>query len=180
MPLNPAPLQVTLRQGTQIAVRMDQTISSDHMSAGDTFQASLAEPLVADGFVIAEKGARVSGRVVESRNAGRLTGTSAIQLALSHVETSDGQRVAISTEPWVKQADARNQELAKIGGGAALGAIIGAIAGGGKGAAIGAGAGGAIGTGAAAATGNKAVTINSESVIRFRLSNKVLVTERPL
>jgi hypothetical protein len=181
MPLNPVPLQVTMKQGMQIPIRMDQAISSDHLSAGDTFQASLAEALVVDGYVIAEKGAHVQGKVVDSKQAGRLTGNSAIQLALTSFVTSDGQKVAISTEPWVKQGESqRNGDIAKIGGGAALGAIIGAIAGGGKGAAIGAGAGGAAGTAAAAATGGKPVTIASETIIRFRLASRVLVTERPL
>jgi hypothetical protein len=55
----------------------------------------------------------------------------------------------------------------KIGGGAALGAIIGAVAGGGKGAAIGTAAGAAAGTGAAAATGKKAVKVESEAVLTF-------------
>lgn len=177
----PAPLRVTLHQGKQIAVRLDQTLASDHLSPGDTFQASLAEPLTGDGFVIGERGARVWGKVVDSRQAGRLGGVSSLQLALTGFQTADGQRVAISTEPWLKQGDsARNQDVATIGGGAALGAIIGAIAGGGKGAAIGAGVGGAAGTGAAAATRGKPVSIPSETVIRFRLSSRVSITERQL
>ncbi|MES1260329.1 MAG: hypothetical protein ABUS49_01240, partial [Acidobacteriota bacterium] len=177
----PAPLQVSLHQGTQIAVRLDQTLASDHLFPGDSFQASLAEPLVAEGYIIAERGARVSGRVVASKNAGRLSGTSELQLSLFSLQTADGQRIAVSTEPWSKQGDsARGQEAAKIGGGAALGAIIGAIAGGGKGAAIGAGVGGAAGTGAAAATRGKPVIIPSETVIRFRLATRIAVTERQL
>jgi hypothetical protein len=181
MPLNPAPLQVTVRQGTQIAVRMDQSLSSDHLSAGDTFQGSLAEPLVVDGYIVAERGARVSGRVVEAQIGGRLSGNSALGLGLSSFQTADGQKIAISTEPWVKQGDtSRDQNIAKIGGGAALGAIIGAIAGGGAGAAIGAGVGGAAGTGAAVARRGKPVTIASETVVRFRLAPNVKITERPL
>jgi hypothetical protein len=181
LPLNPAPLQVTLRQGTSIAVRLDQALSSDHLSAGDTFQASLAEPLIADGYVIAERGARVSGRVVDSQRAGRLSGSAGLGLSLSSIQTTDGQKIAVSTEPWTKSGDSsRNEDIAKIGGGAALGAIIGAIAGGGKGAAIGAGVGGAAGTGAAATTRGKPVTIASETVIRFRLATRVKITERPL
>lgn len=180
-PPPPAPLQVTLHQGTQIAVRLDQTLSSDHLFAGDSFQASLAEPLVVDGFIIGERGARVSGRVVASKNAGRLTGASELQLCLLNFQTADGQKIAISTEPWSKEADpAHGQDVAKIGGGAALGAIIGAIAGGGKGAAIGAGVGGAAGTGAAAATRGKSVTLPAESILRFRLATRVSVTERQL
>jgi hypothetical protein len=180
-PSKPVQLQVTLQQGTQISVRLDQALASDHLSAGDTFQASLAEPLVVDGYIIAERGSRVSGRVVDSQKAGRLSGTSALGLSLSSIQTADGQKVPISTEPWVKQGNSsRNQDVAKIGGGAALGAIIGAIAGGGKGAAIGAGVGGVAGTGAAAATSGKPVIIASETVIRFRLTSRVKITERPL
>jgi hypothetical protein len=180
-PPPPVQLQVTLQQGTQIAVRLDQALASDHLSPGDTFQATLADPLVVDGYIIAERGSRVSGRVVSAQQAGRLSGTSALSLSLSSIQTADGQKIAISTEPWVKQGNSqRNQDIATIGGGAALGAIIGAIAGGGKGAAIGAGVGGAAGTGTAAATGGKPVTIASETVIRFRLSSRVKITERPL
>jgi len=165
----------------QVVVRLDQALSSDRLSPGDTFQASLAEPLVAEGFIITERGARVSGRVIETKQAGRLQGTAELQLALSTLQTADGQKIAISTQPWMKQGDSsRNQEVAKIGGGAALGAIIGAIAGGGKGAAIGAGVGGAAGTGAAAATRGKAAIIPSETVIRFRLNSRVSITERRL
>ena len=174
------PAQVTLRPGTLIAVRLDQTIS-DRMSPGDTFQASLAEPLVVDGFIIGERGAHASGRIVDSRPAGRLGGSSEIQLALTSFETADGQKIAISTEPWLKQGvSSRNQDVAKVGGGAALGAIIGAIAGGGKGAAIGAGAGGVLGAGTAAATRPKNGGIASETIIRFPLANRVTITERQL
>ena len=70
------------------------------------------------------------------------------------------------------------QDAEKIGGGAALGAIIGAIAGGGKGAAIGAGAGGAAGTGTVLATRGKAAVLPSESRLTFRLSAPVTITER--
>lgn len=151
------------------------------MSPGDTFQASLAEPLVVDGFIIGERGARASGRVIDSRPAGRLGGASELQLALTSFETADGQKIAISTEPWLKQnTSSRNQDIAKVGGGVALGAIIGAIAGGGKGAAIGAGAGGVLGAGTAAATRPKTGGIASETIIRFRLANRVAITERQL
>ena len=61
------------------------------------------------------------------------------------------------------------QDAAKVGGGAALGAIIGAIAGGGKGAAIScAVVGGAAGTGTVLATRGKDVELKSEEAITFR------------
>jgi hypothetical protein len=172
------PRQVTLRTGTAVAVRLDESLSSDRGAGGDTFSASLADPLVADGLVIAERGARVTGRVVNAQRAGRVSGTSLLELGLVTITTSDGQRVPVSTEPWARRGDtSMGTDAAKIGGGVALGAIIGAVAGGGKGAAIGAGVGGAAGAGTVAATRGKPVNVPSETVIRFRLASAVTVTE---
>jgi hypothetical protein len=179
-PVPPAqPRKATVPTGTIITVRLDESLSSDRRIPGDTFSASLAEPLVADGLVVAERGARVTGRVTDVRRAGRLSGTSMLQLELSSLTTADGQRVGVYSEPWTKQGEGSGRrEAAAIGGGAAIGAIIGAIAGGGSGAAIGAGAGGAAGTGAAAIAGGKAVNVPSETVIRFRLASSVTIREK--
>jgi hypothetical protein len=113
------------------------------------------------------------------QRAGRVSGTSSIELTLSSITTSDGQKIAVSTGPWAKSGDVTHgQDAATIGGGAALGAIIGAIAGGGKGAAIGAGVGAGAGAGTVAATRGKPVSVPSETVIRFRLASTVTITER--
>ena len=58
---------------------------------------------------------------------------------------------------------AESNNIAVIGGGSGLGAVIGALAGGGKGALIGAGAGAAAGTAGAAATGKREVGVAAES-----------------
>ena len=162
-----------------LPVRLIETISSDRNHPGDTFTASLDAPLVVDGFVIAEKGARAEGRIVESQQAGRVKGLSSIALELTRLRTSDGQRVEISTDSFTKMGpESKGSDAAKIGGGAALGAIIGAIAGGGKGAAVGAGVGGAAGTGAVVTTRGKPAELPSETKISFRLNNSVTITER--
>jgi hypothetical protein len=162
-----------------IAVRLNEPISTDRAMPGDAFWASLAQPLIVDRLVIAERGARVSGRITSSERGGRVGGSAILTLALSTISTSDGQRVSISTDPWTRQGDSsRNEDVAKIGGGAALGAIIGAIAGGGKGAAIGAGIGGGAGAGAAIATRGRAATVPAETVINFRLASRVTITEQ--
>ncbi len=156
-----------------------EKLSSEHNQTGDTFTATLDQPLVADGFVIAERGARVEGRVVSAQRAGRVSGLSELSIELVQVKTSDGQRVPIETEAFLKRGEASHREdAAKIGAGAALGAIIGAVAGGGKGAAIGAGAGGAAGTGTVMATRGKAAEFPPETRISFRLRNSVTLTER--
>jgi hypothetical protein len=178
-PPPPPAKQVTVTAGTLLPVRLIETVSSDRNHPGDTFTATLDAPLVIDGFVIAEKGSRAEGRIVESQQAGRVKGLASIALELTRFTTSDGQHVEISTDSFTKMGpESKSTDAAKIGGGAALGAIIGAIAGGGKGAAIGAGAGGAAGTGAVLTTRGKAAVLPSETKISFRLNNPVTITEK--
>ncbi len=174
-----APRQATLTAGTLVSVRLQDAISSDRYHPGDLFTATLDQPLVVGGIVIAEKGARAEGKIVESQQAGRVKGLASIALELTSLKLSDGQHVDISTDSFTKRGpESHGSDAEKIGGGAALGAIIGAIAGGGKGAAIGAGVGGAAGTGAVVGTRGKPAVLPSETRISFRINNSVTVTER--
>jgi len=175
----PPPKQAILKAGTLVPVRLIETISSDKNHPGDTFTGTLDAPLIVDGLVLAERGARVEGKIVESQQAGRIKGLSSIALELTRLNLSDGQHVEITTDSFTKMGpQSRTADAEKIGGGAALGAIIGAIAGGGKGAAIGAGVGGAAGTGTVAATRGKPAVLPSETKISFRINNSITVTER--
>lgn len=99
-PVAPTPApesnHATLKAGILISVRINQALSSNTNSPGDVFSGVLDRPLVADGFVIAERGAKVRGEVLESKS------DTAPQLALRlrEILASDGQRVHIVTEPW--------------------------------------------------------------------------------
>jgi hypothetical protein len=160
-------------------VRLNDALSTDHNQAGDAFSATLDHPLIVDGLVIAERGSRLEGKVVSSEKAGRVKGVSELSIELVRLTTSDGQRVDLHTEPWAKSGPtSKKEDAAKVGGGAALGAIIGAIAGGGRGAAIGAGVGGAAGAGGTMATRGKAVVLPVETRISFRLHEPVTITEK--
>lgn len=183
-PPSPPPLpparQVTLPAGFTINARMIDGLDTSRNQQGDEFTATLDAPLVVDGLVIAERGARLRGRVTEAERAGKMRkGYSALSLELTRVHTSDNQDVHIQTEAYRKIAQRENlKDAEKVGAGAAIGAIIGAIAGGGKGAAIGAGVGGAAGVGGVMATRGDDVHIPSETRITFRLRAPVTVTER--
>jgi len=173
------PNTVTLAAGTTLAVRIGETISSARNQPGDSFLATLTQQLVIDGFIIAERGARIEGKVVEAVQAGRGRGTSHLAISLVRLATSDGQNIRIRTEPYSKDGSSQAAtDAAKIGGGAAIGAVIGAIAGGGKGAGIGAGAGGAVGAGDVLLTRGKPVEIPVETRISFRVQDPVTITER--
>jgi hypothetical protein len=178
-PAPPAPRQVTLAAGTLIPARTVEALSSDRNQAGDTFTATLDQPLVVDGLVIAERGAHLEGKVVRAERAGRVKGLSDLAIELTQVNLSDGQRVAIETETFAKRGEtSKREDAAKVGAGAAIGAAIGAIAGGGKGAGIGAAVGGAAGAGDVLATRGKAAELRPETRINFRLKNSVTITER--
>jgi hypothetical protein len=179
-PQPPAPPpSVTLQPGTLISVRIGETITTQKNQPGDTFLATLAQPLAGDGFVIAERGARLEGRIVESERAGKVKGVSHLTIELTKVTTSDGQHVRIKTVPFIQEGQtSKGTDAAKVGGGAALGAIIGAIAGGGKGAGIGAGVGGAAGAGDVILTRGKDAAIPVETKISFKLQEPITITEQ--
>jgi hypothetical protein len=179
-PPPPPPPTVTLKAGTLLQVRLVEGLSSERNSPGDAFTGTIDQPIVVDGMVIAERGARVEGRVVASDKGGRVKGVSSLAVELVRLHTSDGQKIAIQTDSFERHAESgTGSDVAKVGAVTAIGAAIGAIAGGGKGAAIGAAAGGAAGTGGVMATRGKATTLASETRISFRLRAPVTVTERP-
>jgi hypothetical protein len=178
-PPPPAPSTVTIKAGTVINVRLAEKISTETHKNNDTFSATLAQPLVVDGMVIAERNARVQGRVVQAERAGKVQGVAALSLELTQITTSDGQKVAVNTAPFVKQGDtSKKDDAKKVAIGSAVGAAIGAIAGGGKGAAIGAGAGAGAGGGAVLMTRGKDAELNVETLVHFTLSNPVTITEK--
>ncbi len=175
----PPPRKVTIEAGTLIPVRLSERLSTETVQTGEGFVASLDKPLVADGLVIAERGARLEGRIVEAVQAGRVQGVAQLGIQLVSLRTSDGQTVKIQTETFRKEGPTtKKEDAAKVGAGAGIGAAIGAIAGGGKGAAIGAAVGGAAGAGTVAATRGKPAELASETRIDFRLSAPVTVTEK--
>ncbi|MDX2268665.1 MAG: hypothetical protein NW208_11210 [Bryobacter sp.] len=173
------PETVTLPEGTSIVVRLNSTLSSDKNLAGDTFTGTLDQPIVVGDMVIAERGARVDGKVMDAQKAGRVKGVSQLSLALTRLRTSDGQNIAINTDPFLREGEkSTKSDAAKIGIGAAIGAAIGAIAGGGKGAGVGAATGAGAGTGAVLIGRGKPVQLDVETKIPFRLAQSVKITEK--
>jgi hypothetical protein len=153
--------------GTAIKVRMIDSLSSARNQAGDTFHGTLEQAVVADAKEIYPKGADVTGRIAQAKPSGRLSEPGELSLVLATI-ASGNHASSVESEPLLIKGESHTKSNAtKIGGGAALGAVIGAIAGGGKGAAIGTVAGAGAGTGAAAATGKREAIVESEAVLSF-------------
>ncbi len=165
--------------GTTINVRMIDKLSSEQNQPGDTFHGTLDQAIEVNGSQLYPKGADVIGRVTDVHPTGRLSEPGELDLVLNTI-SSGTVAASIQVQPLViKGASHSKSNVTKIGGGAALGAVIGAIAGGGKGAAIGTVAGGAAGTGAAAATGKKPALVDPEAVLTFVTSSTSNPTAPP-
>jgi len=169
-----ADLGTTLASGTVLTVRMVDSVDSERDHVGQTFRASLDEPVVdSGGNTLIPRGADVVVKLVDDQQSGKIAGRTVLTLDLASVRVN-GRDVDINTQSVTEQSSSRAGRSGKvIGGTAALGAIIGAIAGGGKGAAIGAGAGAGAGTVAEVATKGQRVHIPSETRLTFTLQQAV-------
>ena len=167
------PGEVMLPAGTNLVIRMIDAVDSERDRVGQSFRASLDQPVMVDGNTIIPRGADVLVRLVDAKQSGKLTGKAELALSLQSVSLN-GRMVDLNTQTVREESSSRTGRTAKVAGGtAAVGAIIGAIAGGGKGAAIGAGAGAATGAGVELATAGQRVRVPSETRLTFVLDSAV-------
>jgi len=174
-PAGPVYRVITLASGSTLPVRVTTPLDSATTQVGDAFAGVIASDVIQDGMVVLAHGTPVTGRVTEAKDAGHFKGNSALAVELSGLNRR-GERIAITTEPYEVKGKGRGANTAtKAGVGAAAGAILGGLFGGGKGAAIGAVAGGGTGAGINAVTRGQQVQIPSESIIRFHLASSIAV-----
>ncbi|MGA2261318.1 MAG: hypothetical protein ABSH28_07775 [Acidobacteriota bacterium] len=172
--LNP-PAEIRIPRGTVISVRLLSTISSGSAYAGEESDAELAAPLVVDGSTLYDKSTHARIRVMSAHASGRLHNPGFLRITLDAIKRPDGNWDYIETDAHsIKGRSHEKHNTTLIAGGAAVGAAIGAIAGGGKGAAVGAVSGAGVGTAGAYATGEKDVAFSSEQVLRFRTVKGVI------
>jgi hypothetical protein len=176
-PATPAPnaAGIELPAGTTITVRMIDSVDSERDSLGQTFKASLDEPVMLNGEVVIPRGNDVLVKLVNEKQSGKIEGKTALTLDVVWIDVN-GRHLDVATGEVTQASSSRTARSAKvIGGTAALGAIIGGIAGGGKGAAIGAGAGAGAGTVAQVATHGQQVKIPTETRLTFTLEQAVRI-----
>ena len=167
------PAGIELPRGTVLTVRMIDPVDSDVNRVGETFRASIDEPVVVGSDQLISRGADVVVKLVDDKQAGKISGRTVLTLDLVSVVVN-GRSIDVNTEAVSRESTSRTGRSEKvIGGGAALGAIIGALAGGGKGAAIGAVTGAGAGTAVQVATKGERVKIPSETRLTFTLEYPV-------
>jgi hypothetical protein len=172
-PAQTAATSADIPSGTNLVVRLIDAVDSQTDRIGQTYRASLDEPVVLNGETIIARGADVIAKLVDDKQSGKLTGQTVLTLDLVSI-TVGNKKLEIDTEEVTQSSASRTARSAKvIGGVTALGAVIGAIAGGGKGAAVGAVSGAGAGTAAQVMTKGQTVKIPSETRLTFTLQNAV-------
>lgn len=179
-PVGKLPVQLELTPGAWIAVRVNDMVSSNSSQVGDLFSATLLQPLIADGVVVARRGQMVTARVTDVVKAGKVKGTSRLGVELVELTLADGRNVDIRTQlAQYKGGTSKSNDATTIGMATGGGAAIGAIADGGFGAAVGAGAGAAAGVLGVLLTSGRQTVLYPEDTLTFRLADPVMIsTER--
>ncbi|MBA2527939.1 MAG: hypothetical protein H0V18_19480 [Pyrinomonadaceae bacterium] len=164
--------------GTNLRIRLEDTLSSKDSRVGDRFTATVIDPARFDE-------ATVTGHVSSIQKSGKIKGRTSMNLAFDSIELRDGRRGSMrgyitrvygdeagraDDEGGVESGSRTNQTVKRAGIGAAAGAIIGAIAGGGKGAGIGLILGGAGGAGSLAIQGSKELRLESGTELMVRVT----------
>src|SRR5262249_20390388 len=161
---------LTMRPGTILTVRINEPLSSDHNQVGDVFSATLTQPVIVLGIVVARYGQTVAGRVVEVKKAGMMSGVSRLGITLTNLTLVDGKTVPIQSQLLVQKGPTSvGRDATAVAATTGLGAAIGAAADWGKGAAIGAAAGVASGLIGVLLTRGYPTVVLSETVLTFQV-----------
>jgi hypothetical protein len=155
---------------------VNEPISSDHAQTGDTFTATLAEPVIVNGLVVARRGQLVTGVVAEAQKAGRVEGVSKLRLELTGIQLADGRQIQVKTRLLERRGNTSvGRDAAAIGATTATGAAIGAAVNGGVGAGVGAAAGVVASTIGVLLTRGRPTVVYPETALTFGLEAPVTI-----
>lgn len=171
-----ADLDVVVPSGTAMIVRFLDELSSATAQVGDTFSAEVVLPVEFEGNVVIPTGSMVTGTVTEANAANRFGGIARLSLAFDGLRTPAGDQAAIAATLVEETRGEKKKDAARIGGGAAAGALLGRILNDddrSEGTKEGAAAGAVIGTAIAAATKGDEVQIPSGTEFEIVLETPV-------
>jgi hypothetical protein len=174
----PAPRPpLVVPSGKTMTVSLGTALGSKLSTEGQTFTGSVAKDVVVENTVAIPRGSRVSGTVVDAKPLGRFAGGARLEIRLDSINVNGADLpVQASARSFSLKGKGKRTGV-MAGGGAALGGIIGGLAGGGKGAAIGMLAGGGAGGAGAAFTGNKEIVLPAESAVAFELRRPLEISQ---
>jgi hypothetical protein len=176
---------LAIPRNTILALELLTPLSTDASQRGDRLQAKVIEPAEYAGYI-------VEGRVAQVKRPGKVKGVAELQLAFDQIRSPDNRTATlhaelleitpmtsdpteVDSEGGVKGQDSTKDDAAKVGAASGIGAIIGAIAGGGKGAAIGAIIGGGAGTAGVMTQRGKDIRLERGQQLKIRTSTDTSV-----
>jgi len=169
---------LTIPAGTWVTIRVNQPLSSDKNQVGDTFTGTLAEPIIANGYVVARRGQMVVGRVTEVQKAGRVKGVSHLGIELTGIQLADGRQIQVHTQFINHKGDTSvGRDAAAIGTTTAVGAAIGAGVAGGFGAGMGAIGGAVVSTVGVLMTRGRPTIIYPETPITLSMQGPITISD---
>jgi hypothetical protein len=160
-----------------IGLQLETSVTSETARVEDEVIARVTRDVRVGDRVAIPAGSKAHGEVTFVERGARVRERARLGVRFTSIVLGDGTRLDIDTEPIYREGESvRNENAAKIGGGAIGGAIIGGILGGAKGAAIGGSIGAGAGTAAVAASGRNAATLPSGSPVTVRIERPVVVS----
>jgi hypothetical protein len=167
---------VVVPSGSSLRVRINEGMNSKETKPGTAFNGMVLNDVVAGGSIAIPRGATIQGTVVDAHTAGQLKGKGELKLQLTSVSFG-GKVYPVVTDFWWHQGvDKTGSTVGNTVGLAGVGALIGAVAGGGVGAAVGAGVGGVAGLGISSASGRGEASVPPEAIVTFHLTQPTDVT----
>jgi type IV secretory pathway VirB10-like protein len=178
-PREPTYRRLTVDAGTPISIRIRDEISTRYSRVGDSFNARLANDLLADnGRVAIREGAAVTGHVTEVRKSQRIGGRPALTVTLDRIELPDGSSAPLAAS-WATRGKSQTpKDAATIGGATVGGAILGRILDKGDGDVIGGLVGAAAGTAVAHQKVGKPIVLGNGALLRMHLRAPIEVRVR--
>jgi len=122
----PGQEMVTVPAGTRLVVYPNSTLNSGKNKSGDRFSVILAADLAADGVLVARRGDKIFGTVVESKKAGRVVRKAGMILELNDIVIND-QMHPIVCHPLDLTGE-KTGDLKKVAVKGAIGSVIGGAA----------------------------------------------------
>ena len=169
-------LTVVVPAGTVLRVRLNQGFDSKRSQPGTAFDGVVMTNVIIGNQIAIPRGASVQGVVADAQPGSPLRGRGGLALQLTQV-VLEGRAYPLITGEWQQAgADKTGQTVGTTIGLGAVGAIIGAAAGGGPGALAGAGIGTVAGLGVSSVGGSGEARIPAEAILDFKLAQQAALT----
>jgi uncharacterized protein YceH (UPF0502 family) len=168
--------QLEVPVGTELDVRLSNTLNSGTAQVEDRFEGTALADLLVDNRLAIPAGAVLRGVVTSVERGTRTNRTSRLAVSFDQVTINGRSYPLRATVTQALEGEGIRGEAGRTAAGAGVGAIIGGILGGFKGALAGLIIGGG---GTIAATEGKEVELLQGSVLRIRVDSPLLISSPP-